>query len=821
MMGALSIALAAGYLPLQGAVLQNPASYSETTSNQRAIVDKYCVRCHNERLKTAGLTLDKMDLGRVHEDAEVWERVVKKLRAGLMPPPGAPAPDKATHEALVAWLEETLDRGAAANPHPDGPIVHRLNRYEYTNAIRDLLALEVNGSSLLPADESGYGFDNIADVLSITPGLLERYLLAAQKISRLALGDPTMRPVHERFNISPHLPQLAREDDDLPFMSRGGAVIRHHFPLDGEYVLKIRLRKFFDGGTINGINTREQLDVRLDGTRLKLFSIGGECANSQEPKCIKSMGGLILPSSEYERTADEALEVRFLAGAGPRVIGIAFANRNKVKEGAGAELPKVRGSADLTDMGVDFVDLEGPFNASGAGDLPSRRKILVCQPTGTSDEELCAKKILTALARRAYRGLATDRDGESLLAFYRIGRNNGSFESGLQFALEKLLVSPKFLLRIEDVPSSTVTLRTASQLIEPGRLPLQRAGLEIASRMSFFLWSSIPDDQLLDVAVRGQLTDPKMMEQQVRRMLADRRASALVNNFASQWLYLRDLRKAEPDPVVFPDFDDNLREAFERETTLFLESQIHEDHPLVDLLTANYTFVNERLARFYGIPGVYGTHFRRVTLTDPNRAGLLGQGSILTVTSYSTRTSPVLRGKYLLSNILGSPPPPPPPNVEALPEPAGETARPTMRTRMEAHRKAAMCASCHARMDPLGFALENFDAIGRWRTTEGGSSIDSTGAFPDGTKINNAAEFREVLLGHRDEFVRTFTEKLLTYALGRGVEYYDMPAVRTIVRDAAPSDYRWSSVILGIVKSAPFQRSAVPDGRQVPLKQAN
>lgn len=680
------------------------------------------------------------------------------------------------------------------------------------NAIRDLLAVDIDGSALPLADESGYGFDNIADVLSVTPALLEHYLLAAQKISRLAVGDPSLPPESTRFTISPHLPQLDRVSDDLPFMSRGGTVIRHYFPLDGEYVLKIRLRRFFDSGTINGIDEREELDVRLDGARLKLFDIGGECPDgSQEPRCLKSMRGLILPSSEYQREADEALQVRFPAKAGPRVIGIAFAHANGVKEGAGPRLPKTRGSANLGHMGVDFVDLEGPFNVTGAGDSPSRQEIFICQPLQPSSEEPCAQKILTALARRAYRGLATDRDIESLLTFYRTGRGDGSFNAGVQFALEKLLVSPKFLLRIDGGPSVATARAVANA---PRWSVSQVSGVQLASRLSFFLWSSIPDGELLDVAARGQLSDPKILEQQVRRMLADQRATALATNFASQWLYLRDLRKVQPDPVLYPDWDDELREAFERETVLFLDSQIREDRPLVELLTANHTFVNERLARFYGIPYVYGSHFRRATLNDANRAGLLGHGSILTVTSYSTRTSPVVRGKYLLSNILGSPPPPPPPNVEALPEPAAATTRPTMRARMEAHRKNAACAACHARMDPLGFALENLDAIGKWRELDGGSPIDATGSFPDGTTFSGPAEFRQLLLGRRDEFIRTFAEKLLTYVLGRGVEYDDMPAVRAIIRNAAPSDHRWSAMILETVKSAPFQMRSAPEGEQ-------
>jgi hypothetical protein len=717
-----------------------------------------------------------------------------------MPPLGAPRPDDPARQAFVGWLEESLDRTASARTRPDRPLVHRLNRFEYTNAVRDLLALQIDGASLLPADESGYGFDNIADVLSMTPGLLERYLLASQKISRLAVGDSTMRPAADRIMISPHLPQLERESDESPFLSRGGAVIHRYFPADGEYALQIRLRRFFDGGTINGIDRRHQVDVRLDGMRVKLFSIGGECPDgSQEPRCVKSMRGLILPSSEYQRSADDALRVRFPAKTGMRVLTIAFPTTIGIKEGAGPVLPKQRGSANLGEMGVDYVDLEGPFNVSGVGDSASRRKIFICQPATAAAEEPCARKILAVLARQAYRGFSTAKDVETLLTFYQEGRKSGSLDLGIRFALEKLLVSPKFLLRVE-----TVTPAAAQSVANQSLSPAGLSDMALASRLSFLLWSSIPDDELLDVAERGELRHTNVLEQQVRRMLADRRSIALVTNFASQWLYVRDLRKSEPDPILFPEWDDSLRQAFERETLLFLESQLRDDRPLEELLTANYTFVNERLARFYGIPHVYGSHFRRVTMTDPNRAGLLGHGSILTVTSYSTRTSPVVRGKYLLSNILGSPPPPPPANVPPLPETGGAAAPQTMRARMEAHRRNPVCAACHARMDPLGFALENFNPIGKWRVLEAGKPIDASGSFPDGSTFDAPQEFRKLLLTRRDEFIRAFTEKLLTYAIGRGVEYFDMPAVREIVRQAAPANFSWSSIILAVVKSAPF-----------------
>jgi hypothetical protein len=695
-------------------------------------------------------------------------------------------------------VEAALDRLASANPNPGRvPAVHRLNRFEYTNAIRDLLALDIDGESMLTADESGYGFDNIANVLALTPALLERYLLAARKIGRLAVGDPTIRPAISTYKMSLFKVQDYREGEDLPFGTRGGTAIRHLFPLDGEYVLRIRLRTNWSSPAIRGIENREQIDVRLDGARITLFNIGGECVGSKEPRCL---GGdtATLATSVYERTADQALEVRFPAKAGTRLVGVAFVNRNVTPEGAGPDYSPPRHSSFISSveggMAMDSVMIEGPFNAAGPGATPSRRQIFVCRPTRAQDEEGCAKRILSTLARRAYRRPATDRDVEPLLSLYRDGRRDGDFEAGIQLALEGLLVSPNFLLRVERDPAN----------VAPAA-PYRISDLELASRLSFFLWSSIPDEQLLDVAVRGGLKDPKILEHQVRRMLSDRRATALVRNFSGQWLQLRNMRMVEPDPRVYPDFDDSLREAFITETELFLESQMREDRGLLALLTADYTFVNERLARFYGIPNVYGSHFRRVTSSDPHRQGLLGQGSILTLTSYSTRTSPVVRGKFLLDNIVGAPPPPPPANVPPLPESGQGRAATSMRERMGEHRKNAICASCHMRMDPLGFAFENFDGIGKWRTREANTPIDAAGVLPDGTKFEGPAEFRNALVTQQQEFVRTFAEKLLTYALGRGVEYSDAPAVRKIVRDAAPTEYRWSSLILGIVRSTPFQ----------------
>ena len=823
----LSLVLAASYLYIQDIEAAPPSipvvllprvthaqapatSDLSAAASQRALLEKYCITCHNQRLKTAGLMLDQADVEHVGEGAEIWEKVARKLRSGAMPPANVPRPDKTTSVGFVTWLEAELDRAAEARPNPGRPVVRRLNRLEYTNAIRDLLVLEVDGRALLPADESGYGFDNIGDVLAFSPGLFERYMTAASKISRLAVGDSTLDPSIDIYKVSPSVVQADRLSDDLPFGSRGGAAIRHNFPNDGEYVLRSRLARRFDNGAIQGLGVREQLEVRLDGARVALFQVGGECVGSREPRCIKPPYAAGSPISEYERTADEPLWVRFPAMGGARLIGVSFVKVSAAAtEGAGPRrLPtsELRGVEDAQ-MSVESVQVEGPFNAAGPPGTPSRQRIFVCRPTGSDnqkEEEACAKKILSTLVRRAYRRGVTDRDLQPLLGFYRSGRAAGGFDSGIQFALEALLVSPDFLLRLEHDPP---------QAAAPGSV-FHVSDIDLASRLSFFLWSSIPDDELLDVAIRGKLSDPKILEQQVRRMVEDRRASTLVTNFASQWLYLRNLRVVAPNTEVFRRFDDSLREAFQRETELFLESQLREDRSVVELLNADYTFVNERLARFYGMPHVYGNHFRRVRVTDPHRRGLLGHASLLTVTSYSNRTSVVQRGNFVLENFLGAPPPPPPPNVEALKEPSpGGGHAATLRARMEAHRKNVVCARCHERMDPIGFALENFDAIGHWRTSEFGVPIDSTGVLPDGGTFEGPAGLRETLLDRRDEFVLTLAAKLLTYALGRGVEYYDGPAIRRIVRDAATSDYRWSSLILGVVNSTPFRMKIAPAQR--------
>jgi cytochrome c5 len=766
-----------------------PAQRSEAESAMsKATIDKYCLTCHNSRSKVGGFTLDSADIAHVAGAPQLWEKVVRKLRDGAMPPSGSPRPDKAGYEQLAGYFERRLD---AVPLNPGRPVVRRLNRLEYTNAIRDLLALDVDGASLLPADESGYGFDNIGDVLSVSPGLLERYMFAAQKISSLAVGDAGMKPVVQTYRIPPALRQDRRMSDDLPFRSRGGTSFMHFFPVDGDYVIKLRLRRAFSNAGTIGYNNRERLDVRLDDDQVKLFTVGGECAGprAHEPQCIIPPG--VQTSSEYSIHLDEGLDVRVTVKAGEHQVAASFAQAGAAAaEGGGG-----RGGGGFGGgMALDRVIIEGPMKVENVGETPSRARIFSCKPARSTDEDACADKILSTLARRAYRRPVTRDEVTKLLAFYRSGRNPGGFESGIQFALERLLVSPNFLLRVEHDPTNS-----------ENSTPYRVTDIELASRLSFFLWSSIPDDQLLSVAAAGKLSSPDVLPQQVKRMLADERSAALVTNFAAQWLYLRDLKKLVPDPSAFPEFTDNLREEFLRETQMFLENEMRQDRGVPHMLTADYTFANEDLARFYGIPNVYGSHFREVTVTDPNRAGLLGQGSILTVTSYATRTSPVQRGKYILANILGTPPPPPPPNVPPLPDAKEGDAPASIRERMALHRADPVCASCHTRMDPLGFALENFNAIGKWRTRDGDSTIDPSGTFPDGAKFANPAEFRAVLLSHQDQFVRTFTEKMLTFALGRGLDYYDMPAVRTILRDAAKTDYRWSSVIMGVVKSVPFQ----------------
>ena len=771
-----------------------------------ATVDRYCAACHNDRLRTAGLSLDGLDLAAVGGRAEVWERVVAKLRTRAMPPAGRPRPDPGTYDRIAGWLEAEIDRAARRAPEPGRTqAVHRLNRAEYANAVRDLLAVDVDVDDLLPADDfDEYGFDNNADVLTVSSALMERYLSAARKIGRTALGEAPRGPAAETWKVPILLLQDDRMSDDLPFGSRGGVAVRHVFPVDGEYELEIRLHRNYVN-YVRGMGSRHELEVRLDGALVRTFVFGGE-----EPEGVQapaSYAGNLFGDpawEEYMLFADADMRVRFRAEAGPRVVGVSFVRRFTEPEGVLQPRQSVFAVAVNEmrdgDAAVEHVVVSGPYAAGGPGDTPSRRAIFVCRPESAApaDEERCARTILGALARRAYRRPVDAGDLDTLMRFYRAGREGAGFDAGIQLALERVLVAPDFLFRVVRDPDDAA----------PGTVyPL--SGVDLASRLSFFLWSSGPDDELLDLAEQGRLADPAVLEEQARRMLADPRAAALVRNFAGQWLYLRNLRSVVPDAIAFPEFDENLRAAFRRETELFVDSLLREDRSVLDLLGAGYTFVNERLAVHYGIPNVYGSHFRRVRLDDEmaeRRGGIFGHGSLLTVTSYPNRTSPVLRGKWMLTNVLGTPPPPPPADVPDLPERGEDGRAATVRDRLARHRESPACSVCHAPMDPLGLALENYDAVGRWRTTgAAGLPIDSSGRMPDGAAFHGPAGLRSLLLERRRQFAATLTEKLLAYGLGRGPEYYDRPTVRAITREAAPDGYRWSSIIVGIVKSTPFR----------------
>ena len=763
--------------------------------HRRQLLDAYCTACHNERLRTAGLVLERaaVDAAEVAADAAVWEKVLRKVGGGQMPPPGRPRPGAGDLERFTRELAAALDAAAAAAPDPGRPAVHRLNRTEYAGAVRDLLALEIDVRALLPPDDSGFGFDNNADVLTVSPALLDRYLAAAAKIARLAVGDPALRPVSAQYDAPRRVRQDERMSEDLPFGTRGGLAVRHTFPLDGEYRIKVRLGRVGEYG-IAGLDRGDRIEIRLDRELLGTFTVGGVeelkglTYDSQEP--IPPDRPDLLRRKIYENTADERLEVRLPVRAGVRRVGAAFVRHAGVAEDVGRR---------RDGPSVGSLEILGPYAAAPPGRSPSRERIFVCRPASPAEETPCARKILSALARRAFRRPVTAADVDPLLRFHEAGRRGGTFDAGVRAALERLLVDPEFLFRIERDPDG----------LAPGTV-YALSGVELASRLSFFLWGSIPDDALLAAAERGALADPAERERQVRRMLADPRASAMVRRFAGQWLLVRNVRFAEPDRALFPGFDGNLKEALARETELFIGDQFRQDRSVLDLLRADYTFVNGRLAEHYGIPDVYGGHFRRVALTDERRRGLLGHGSVLTVTSYPNRTSPVLRGKWVLETLLGAPPPPPPPDVPALDE-RSKTAPATVRERLERHRANPACASCHARMDPLGFALENFDPIGRWRDADGGVPIDASAALPDGSTVDGPAAFRRALLARSEAFVGNFTEKLMTYALGRGVEHYDAPAVRRIVREAAAADYRWSALVLGVVESAPFRMRRTPE----------
>jgi mono/diheme cytochrome c family protein len=739
---------------------QNRAPATAATAaagSPQALLDRYCLTCHNERVKAGALVFTQLDVANVSRDPQMWEKVVRKLRTGMMPPSGAPRPDRSALDGLATGIETALDRAAAASPNPGAPVLHRLNRAEYANVVRELLELPVDAASLLPGDDSSEGFDNMASVLGVSPALMQAYVSSAARISRLAVGDPTTSPSITTYTAPRGFSQ-AEHRDGMPLGTRGGILVQHVFPLDAEY--EIRITRSGGGFGLPAVGADEAVEITLDGERLRLL----------------------------EKTIPRDLKLKIPAG--PHLFGVAVVRQRNAK-----------GVDDLfselaISSGVQSVTLNGPLNPTGSGDTPSRRRIFVCRPAATADETPCARRIVTQLARRAFRRPVADSDPalDVLMTFYESGRALRGFETGIQYALARVLVDPQFIFRFEKEPSN-LAAGAAYRISD----------VELASRLSFFLWSSGPDDELLAEASAGRLGDPSVLERQARRMLADPRAQALVDNLAGQWLLVRQLDAVAPSTR---EFDGNLRYSFKRETELLFDTMVREDRSVLDLVNADYTFVDERLARHYGIPNIRGSRFRRVTLPGDARRGLLGQGSLLTVTSAGNRTSPVKRGKWILENLLGAPVPLPPPGVETNLEEtaaAGAAGPTSLRQRLERHRANPSCAACHAVMDPIGFSLENFDLAGAWRDTDGGSPVNTAGRLADGTVLNGPASLRRALLDRREAVVATATEKLLTYALGRRVEYFDMPAVRAVVRGAAANDYRFSALVVGIVKSVPFQ----------------
>src|SRR6267154_1839425 len=784
LLGGAAFAVAA----LMPATLRAQPATPTDAANYKQLMQMYCVGCHSGPTPFAGLNLEPLDPAKLNENGVIWEKMIRKLRDKQMPPAGMPRPDDATYEAFFKFLESGRDRLAQANPNPGRTTLNRLNRTEYANTIRDLLALNIDVRDLLPGDDTGYGFDNIGDVLSVSPVLLEKYLLTAGKIARAAVGDPNMQPTVEAFEVSHGLKQRDRMDEALPVGSRGGAAVKHRFPVDGEYEISVNISR---GRAENylGLGRERQLDLRLDDQRLGLYTIARNPGRS-------SLGSGTPP--------DAHLKARLVVKAGTHEIGASFLKDTIVREGI---IDRVREDAVPTYFeGIGAITVTGPYNVQGPGATASRERIFSCLPKAASEEQACAEQILKTVAKRAYRRPVTEDDVKPFVELYQqgsqAGAGRGGFEAGIRLALQGLLVAPDFIFRPEHDPAGA-----------PPGSSHRVSDVELASRLSFFLWSSIPDEELLAVAEAGKLGDKAVLAQQVKRMMADPKSEQMVKNFAGQWLFLRNIRNISPATESFPNWDENLRPAMATETEMLIDSMMRADRSIVDMLQNDYTFLNQRLAEHYGIKGVYGTEFRRVALEDKNRWGLLGQASVLTVTSYPNRTAPTIRGKWVLQQILGTPPPPPPPNVPSLKEDA-TTKSMTMRQRMELHRSNPTCAVCHRMMDPLGFALENFDGLGRWRDTTGPGAgpIDSSGVLPDGTKFDGPAGLREVLISKREMFVETVTERLLTYALGRGVEEYDHPVLRKIVRGAAADDYRWSSIILGIVNSAPFQMRRTGDG---------
>ena len=752
-----------------------------TAAAQRALLDKYCVTCHNDKIKTDNFSLQKEDINAVADHPEVWERVIRKLRAGMMPPPGIPRPPLAQYEGLRDWLENQIDRKAAAHPNPGSIVLHRLNRTEYANAIRDLLDLQIDVTTLLPSDDSARGFDNVAGSLTISPTLLEAYTSAATRVARTAVGfwkSPT-----EAAYISPGDTSQNKHIEGLPFGTRGGMAVRHSFPSDGEY--KFSAQNFGLGKFIPG----EQLEFLIDNETVEIRDYAGVGLSSNN-------------SSDNDGSIDVTVPVK----AGSHMVGVTFVATNYRPS---LDLIRQFERKSLEDNGipqlqyypaVGILRIQGPFNPTRPEDSKSLRKVYTCHPASTEQEEPCARQIVTTLLRHAFRRPITPADIEWVQGFYQEGRSEGTFQDGIELALRRILTSPQFLIRAEREPFNIV----------PGQ-PYRITDLELASRLSFLLWSSIPDDELITVASQNKLHTSPVLEHQVRRMLADPKSAALVENFGDQLLYLRNLPATSPDGVFYPDWDDELRKGFRRETELLFESIIKENRNVVDLLTADYTFLNERLAQHYGIPNIYGSQFRRVAL-GPDlayRRGLLGQGSVLSLTWVQNfRTSPVKRGVWVLENILGTPPPEPPPNVPPLEDSKGDNKVMTLREQMTIHRRNEPCAGCHKLMDPIGFALENFDADAKWRTKQGGDGgvpLDTSAVLWDGTKVNGPVELRQALLRYSPQFVRMITEKLMTFSLGRGVEYEDMPVIRSIVHDADKDNDRFQAILMGLIKSGPFQ----------------
>jgi mono/diheme cytochrome c family protein len=787
-----------------------PAAAAQTEAPApRAVFDTFCVTCHNQRLKTAGLALDTLDVSNPRASAEVWEKIIAKLQQGSMPPPGRPRPDAATYHAVAASMENDMDRAWAADPYP-GRIgaVHRLNRAEYNNAIRDLFALDVDVKPQLPGDETADGsFDNFASSLSISTSHLERYLSIARQVTRLATGLPPATVASDRFEIPLHVIQDDQMSEDQPFGSRGGISVHHTFPVDGEYLIRVKLQREYQD-YLKGMGWAQKLDIRVDNTLQKRFSVGGEAPGRPAAASYAGSGEPNFAGDpEWEKymqlTGDQGLEVRLRVNAGPHIVGVSFVREMWEPEGLPQPLQRARVIAD-DDVYMDYanvytVQIGGPYGAvEGTRDSPSHRAIFTCQPEVVAEEQACAAKILSRMARLAYRRPVTNADIQTLLEFFENGRQDGrSFDAGIQFALERMIVDPDFLLRIYRDPVA----------LEPGDTVYRLGDLDVASRLSFFLWSSIPDDRLLSLAEKGQLTIPGTLETEVRRMLADPRAThALVDNFAAQWLNLRRVEEVVVDPLIYPNYDLSLMRALKQETELFVGSTIREDRSVKDLVNADYTFVNEKLARHYGMGGIYGSRFRRVTVPDRNqRGGLMAEGALLATASYPNRTSPVLRGKWLLNNIFDLPIPSPPPGVDTNIDDKPGAATKSIRERLAQHRQNPTCANCHSVIDPLGFALENFDVIGGWRTRdERGIPVDTSGTTVSGASVDGLTGLRAMLLARPEQFPRTVAAKLMAYALGRMLDYHDRPAVRKIARDAAVRDYRWSDIILGIVRSPEF-----------------